>query len=729
MVAQVTAGMWHRLRRSAPVRRRAAAATQSRCRAFFGVHQPPATPALHESERARIVRDAEDACRGQLHVLGLGLTDCGEPIDWHRDPATSARLAAGIFAVHRDPAIDWKFCDEVNLHRHFYPLAQAYYLTGDRRFADAVMRQLVSWLKANPPIKDLYWPSALQSAVRLIAWLWVLYLLRGRGDREPRQEQTIIEAIHEHARFVERHWERSADSYNHLIGEAAGLVCAGVALPGLADSARWRDWGLGILARETTRQFGREGGHREQSLGYHVFVLEAYTHVVLLCRSNGVAVDERILSTLERMYEFVMSVMRPDGMLPNIGDEGLRWHQLSRADLRDARRLLSTGAVLFGRDDMKWAAGGFSAESEWLLGATGRARFEEISARPPSFASRCLPEAGLSVWRSGWQPLDSYLILDAGPQGIGPAGHGHAGALSIEAFGNGAPLLVDSGTFTYHGASPWRPYFRGTAAHNTVRVDGRDQAEINARPFIWDSLAQGRLKRWHVDERLGFVDSEHDGYQRLAQPVRHRRFLFWPAHQYWLIWDVVSGEGEHACESFLHFPPFATVVDRESLCCTVGDCGARLSVVPLRYDGLSAEIIRGESTPPQGWVSPAYGHKEAAPVLRYRHAATLPTVSVIALFPWSVAEAPHVRVSMVDMRVEGRPLGVDSGGCVQVTINDDVMDYILWSDLAGRKVAGNAVTDGAVAFLRVRTGMRPQGSCVGGSILCWEGTDVLESAR
>ncbi len=36
-------------------------------------------------------------------------------------------------------------------------------------------------------------------------------------------------------------------------------------------------------------------------------------------------------------------------------------------------------------------------------------------------------------------------------------------------------ILVDAGTYTYVEPQ-WRDWFRATAAHNTVRIDGRDQA-------------------------------------------------------------------------------------------------------------------------------------------------------------------------------------------------------------------------------------------------------------
>jgi hypothetical protein len=75
---------------------------------------------------------------------------------------------------------------------------------------------------------------------------------------------------------------------------------------------------------------------------------------------------------------------------------------------------------------------------------------------------------------------NSQLFIDAGPQGALTGGHGHADALSIQLIVNGRPTLIDPGTFCY--VCPERDRFRGTAAHNTLQVDGRDQSQTRMGP-------------------------------------------------------------------------------------------------------------------------------------------------------------------------------------------------------------------------------------------------------
>src|SRR5256884_5459977 len=114
------------------------------------------------------------------------------------------------------------------------------------------------------------------------------------------------------------------------------------------------------------------------------------------------------------------------------------------------------------------------------------------------------------------------MIADVGE--IGPdhlPGHAHADTLSFELSLRGQRVLVNAGTSTYE-VSAERLRQRGTAAHNTVVVDGVDSSEV------WSSFRVARRARplvvsWGRDGAALWLSAGHEGYRRLPGKVIHRR--------------------------------------------------------------------------------------------------------------------------------------------------------------------------------------------------------------
>ena len=169
--------------------------------------------------------------------------------------------------------------------------------------------------------------------------------------------------------------------------------------------------------------------------------------------------------------------------------------------------------------------------------------------------STALEDAGVYVLTSGRRtPSEMFCVADAGPLGyLAIAAHGHADALSFALSVGGQPVIVDSGTFAYHGHENWRAYFRGTKAHNTVNIDGLDQAD-GVLPFIWRGKVNSQVLDWNPTPSGGRLHAEHDGYTRIEGSPIHQRELELDQQQL-TISDQVQGEGSHHVEFRLHFSP------------------------------------------------------------------------------------------------------------------------------------------------------------------------------
>src|SRR5207247_10909932 len=84
--------------------------------------------------------------------------------------------------------------------------------------------------------------------------------------------------------------------------------------------------------------------------------------------------------------------------------------------------------------------------------------------------------------------------------------------------------LMGPGPDAYHTQERWRQYFRGTAAHNTLRIDGRDQSQQGGN-FLWLRKARAGCGLWLSSSEKDSFEGWHDGYTRLEDPVKHRRLI------------------------------------------------------------------------------------------------------------------------------------------------------------------------------------------------------------
>jgi hypothetical protein len=142
---------------------------------------------------------------------------------------------------------------------------------------------------------------------------------------------------------------------------------------------------------------------------------------------------------------------------------------------------------------------------------------------------------------------DVQLVIKAGPFGEGSGGHSHSDVLSLTARVRGREVLIDPGTFTYVADAAERDRFRGSAAHNTVRIDGRDQA-VPHGPFRWDHKPSVAVRQWATGTDRDCLDATC-AYAGFA----HRRRVVFVKPATVVVLDTVDGpSGEHTLEQFWH---------------------------------------------------------------------------------------------------------------------------------------------------------------------------------
>ena len=564
----------------------------------------------------QIIERAERVCEHRFDLLGYDAVDYGSEIDWHCDRVHGKcaprkpwfQIKYLDFAEVGDSKVTW----ELSRHQHLVTLAKAYRLSGNEKFAAELFRQWEHWHAENPYPIGINWASSLEVAFRSLSWLWIYFLLSDSPAMPAGFRAEWLRALAVSGRHIDCYLSTYFSPNTHLLGEAVALFFIGTLCPEIPAARRWRQRGWNIVQQEASRQVQGDGLHFEQSLYYHVYALDFFLHTAVLASVNQRPTPTEFDRTLERMLE-ALSVLARGGTAPQIGDDdGGRLFDSSRN--RNVHMLdpLATGAVLFGRGDFKALAGGLREETVWLLGESGIAEFERLPRAAPARKSVAFPVAGLYVM-SG-DDLKRQLVIDAGPQGAHTAGHGHADALSLTATDEGCELLIDCGTFEYVGADGERNYFRGTKAHSTLSIEGRDQAEPKG-PFSWGRLPRVQAEGWISGKTFDLFVGSHDGYSRLPNAVVHRRYVFSLKSGVWFVRDLALGYGEHQLDLFWHLGPQLNQANGEKDL-FVRD-GRGLRFVTVEGCGWTQTVERQ-------WYSPVYGWKEDHNVVRFATRAHLP---------------------------------------------------------------------------------------------------------
>ena len=470
---------------------------------------------------------------------------------------------------------EWRI-DWVKLYEGL-DLAHAFQVTGDPEFLRAWEDLVESFCDQVPVGHD----SSDVSARRLQNWLYAWSRFAEADDFTGLRaglSERLVERIRADVDHLAAHLTAER---NHRTLELYTLLLVNLALDYDCPDHLAAEEVLELLGRNAAEDIWPDGVHRECSTDYHMIVLRALLGAVDNGRRAGLAIPADLLAGVERACDFALHVQRPDGSTPAISD----------GDQGDFRGLLADAARLLGRADLAWAATG---------GTDGV---------PPGQRLVSFPVGGYHVQRSGWGERDRsyeherFALFDCGP--VGDGGHGHYDQLSVELAGGGRSLVVDAGRYTYADRDDgWRHWFKGTAAHNTVTVDGLDQTPYRAGKPRGPTSQATLLGRWSapgLDVLSGEVVSPgHD--------ARHRRTLAFVDDDFWVVHDRLRGGSVHTYLARWHLSPEAhgrTVVVREDRQTTVSAPGLTL-IVPRGC---------GEVTTEDGWVSPTYGLKLPAPVV------------------------------------------------------------------------------------------------------------------
>jgi Heparinase II/III-like protein/Heparinase II/III N-terminus len=390
---------------------------------------------------------------------------------WHVMLNGADSSAIPCFKVHYrnssdlkdDVRINW----ELNRLTWLIPSAVCARKTQNESIEKYVIEVLESYLESDRVGYSSRWSSAIELAMQAMTLIIVSSIL-GETAISPDLQTRLSAAILTRYEWLERFPSKFSSANNHLLAELAALSVISGLIPSLASEHKKH---VQEFSTECGRQFNDDGLNAELATDYHLYALDLMISVLYLSPQPMLS-ELRVLT--EHVARTTKSIANFCGFWPRISDS-------------DHAALLSNATAEPNR-------------ALWL--ATFCEELMSIRLECSDDAVLSLASSGYSFIKSENQAQELLLLVDHGYFGFGDiAGHGHADSAAIWMWVNQEPVLVESGTYSYHSRSDLRDALRSSMMHNTISINGASTSTPDG-PFLW-------LRSKRAAARLASIDGKH----------------------------------------------------------------------------------------------------------------------------------------------------------------------------------------------------------------------------
>ena len=409
-------------------------------------------------------------------------------IDWQLDFKSGFRWSEATWyqdiRYGHKRGVDVKVPWELARMQHLPHLAFQYALIDKNPIYPREFRnQVLDFIAMNPPRFGVNWRCAMDVGIRIANWLVAYDLFCAYGaEFDEDFMRAFKRSVYEHGTHIINNLEWSPDlRSNHYLSDIVGLLYVAAYLPNSKETDAWLNFAIDEIIKEVKTQFHPDGSNFEASTSYHRLSGELVIYATLLILSldkHKQKIPNWYIEHLQKIAEFTMKITRPDGLIPQIGDNdsgrflklfpvykkvGEYWKE----EILDHRHLVAAINSLFDHQPFSQFAGSARIESNLLK---PKQKYKAIEKQANHY-----PDFGLYIFKTE----RIYLIVRCGSVGQnGYGGHAHNDQLSFELCVDGVPFIVDPGTYIYTPLPQQRNKFRSTSSHNTLEIKGKEQNKI-----------------------------------------------------------------------------------------------------------------------------------------------------------------------------------------------------------------------------------------------------------
>ena len=567
--------------------------------------------------------------KGYKNFDFFGLTiNLENDIDWHLDvesgktfPLTFSKDIDIRSGDYGNAKIVW----EINRLQFLLPLAIKYRLTNDDVDLQRWMSLMKSWVNKNPYLKGINWYSNIEINIRLIVWyfcwqvLWSDKRLKSNDGFIRFTKEVWLPAIYDHCVYSNNNPSKYSSANNHLIAEYSGLFIASVCWP-FKEAAKWCIYAQNGLEKEILKQNSVNGINKEEASEYIQFITDFFLLPLAVAEKYAIQFNETYKTYLHKICGYIINLLDVKGEFAKYGDEddGKVLVVSSNSHFNNFLSILISGAIIFKDRQFKIINNKFDFKNWLLWGNNGSNIYDTLEYSNNELKSAFYKEEGHFIFRKTYKAdphKEIYMHFDAAPLGfLSIAAHGHADALCVALSLDGNPILVDTGTYTYHTEKNWRKYFVSTIAHNTICIDNINQAQYIG-PTMWLHHYDVEVLNAIQNAESEIVSARHSGYNKIN--CSHKRTVeFNLQKEIFTITDQVNVNNEsHKIFQPWHLHPEVIIEKINTNTFILQHNKAHRKVKVEFSQLLNINIIKGQTEPIMGWYSPSFLKKEVTPVL------------------------------------------------------------------------------------------------------------------
>ena len=470
-----------------------------------------------------------------------------KPIDWHCDFKSKTRWNEETFyldiPLKPSDKSDIKIPRELSRFQHI----QSVFFSSDERASTEFFLQVIDWITSNPFKKGVNWACTMDTSIRAINWIWGIRFFENELKKKPKIRQIIFNSLIEHGQHIYENLEYYEENTgNHYLSNIAGLIYISGILPKHINSDTWLIFGLHELISEMDREVYDDGFTHEASTYYHRLVTEIFLSTTALVeritksrrrklsnlnfnnlRTNP-KITEAILNKLDfgedsqilpkafykklkKMVDSLLSITKPNGFIPQIGDnDSGRLHKISsflQINELDHSHIFALAGEIFKNQKFKRLGEKFNLESNIIAGDFNeKNNFFEDDKNPNE---RFFKNFGLGILKN----KNAWVSISCGTNGQNnQGGHGHNDKNSFELNINNLDFIVDGGCPVYTSNPSSRNEYRSSSFHSTLSIENLEQDD-------WIDGIDGLFRLKESSKRTLSMNNDsargvHNGYGR-----------------------------------------------------------------------------------------------------------------------------------------------------------------------------------------------------------------------